>query len=32
MLDKLDSLLSNGNISKEDYDQRINALAYNKHE
>jgi len=28
----LDSLLSNGNISKEDYDQRINALAYNKHE
>jgi len=24
----LDSLLSNGNISKEDYNQRINALAY----
>ncbi|MFA7157284.1 MAG: LamG-like jellyroll fold domain-containing protein [Bacilli bacterium] len=28
----LDSLLSHGNISKEDYNQRINALAYNQHE
>ena len=28
----LDSLLSKGNISKEDYNQRINALAYNEYE
>ncbi len=28
----LDSLLSNGNISKDDYNERINALAYDKHE
>ena len=28
----LDSLLSKGSISKQDYNQRINTLAYNKHE
>ena len=28
----LDSLLSKGSISKENYNQRINALAYNKYE
>jgi len=28
----LDSLLSKGSLSKEDYDQRINALAYNEYE
>jgi len=28
----LDSLLSKGSISKEDYNQRINELAYNQYE